>query len=49
MIAALRTLIARWFGPPLASNEAPMAKTKELGLFLVTQQGDHQIVMQQGG
>lgn len=32
----------------LVSNEALVAKAKELGLFLLTQQGDHQTVVQEG-
>lgn len=32
----------------LVSNEALAAKAQELGLFLLTQQGKHQVVVQQG-
>jgi hypothetical protein len=32
----------------LVSNDTLVARAKELGLFLITQQGDHQIVVQEG-
>ncbi len=32
----------------LVANDALIARAEELGLFLITQQGDHQIVVQEG-